>query len=175
VRFVDFLRTTVLLSAAAATALAAFTVIGASAKSDPAVALTSLGWWAVATVVGMLLGRRNETSPPIARLLASARAATTLPERRAGRVLLNRLWPLLISTVAAAAIGLFVPQVPGVATGFAIIWSLSWRRQHGAVEAIEHRDGVQFHVAPTSPLRPISLTRTPGFKAYLPLEHERAA
>lgn len=173
-RFVDFLRATVLLSAGAATALAAFTVIAASTRGEPTVALLAVGWWVVAAAVGMIIGRRHEATPPIARLLATARAAKTLPDQRPGRILINRLWPLLVSTIAAAVLGFLVPQVPGIATGFAIIWALSWRRQHAAVEAIEHRDGVRFHVEPTSPLEPISLTRTPGYKAYIP-QHERAA
>jgi hypothetical protein len=33
---------------------------------------------------------------------------------------------------------------------------------------------VKFHVELTSPVTPISLTRTPGFKAYMP-QHERPA
>ncbi|MTD45714.1 hypothetical protein GKE82_15810 [Conexibacter sp. W3-3-2] len=51
-----------------------------------------------------------------------------------------------------------------MAAGFTLIWALSWRRQHLAVRAIEERDGVTFHVDPTSPLRAIRLVRTPGFR-----------
>jgi hypothetical protein len=54
-----------------------------------------------------------------------------------------------------------------VAAGFAIIWALAWRRQASAVTAIEERDGVRFYVEPTSPLRPIRLVRTPGFRTNL--------
>src|SRR3712207_7890167 len=50
-------------------------------------------------------------SPPIARLLAEARVQTTLPELRPGLTLLTRLWPLLSSTLGAAILGLFLPQV----------------------------------------------------------------
>jgi len=35
-----------------------------------------------------------------------------------------------------------------IATGFAIIWALAWRRQESAVAAIEGRDGVRFYVEP---------------------------
>ena len=98
-----------------------------------------------------------------------------MPEQRPARVLLNRLWPLLISTLGAVAAGFVVTQVPAIGAGFAIIWALAWRHQNSAVEAIERRDGVRFHVEPTSPLSPITLTRTPGFKAYLPQHHEQAA
>ena len=79
----------------------------------------------------------------------------------------NRLWPLLLSTIGAGALAFILPQVPAVATGFAIIWALAWRRQASAVAAIEERDGARFYVERTSPLRPIRLVRTPGFKSNL--------
>ena len=89
----------------------------------------------------------------------------TLPELQPGRTLLNRLWPLLISTLGAAALGFFLPQVSAVAAGFAIIWALAWRRQEAAVTAIEERDGFRFYVAKTPPFAPIRLIRTPGLAA----------
>ena len=97
---------------------------------------------------GRLLGRRAQTTPPIARLLAGAKTATMMPEHRPAAVLVNRLWPLLVSTVAAGAVGFLIPQVSAIATGFAIIWALAWRRQDSAVVAIEERDGVTFYVEP---------------------------
>ena len=85
----------------------------------------------------------------------------TLPELRPGTTLLNRLWPLLFSTLGAAIAGIFFPAVAAVAAGFAIIWALAWRRQDAAVAAIEERDGFRFYVDRTSPLSPIRLIRTP--------------
>jgi glycerol uptake facilitator-like aquaporin len=167
VLFVDFLKTTVLLSGGAATALAAVTVLGATAHSHKALVPIALGW-VLAVLIGMLLSRRAEINPSIARLLSSARASTTLPELHPGAVLLNRLWPLLVFTLAAGGLSFLAPQVPGIATGFAIIWALAWRRQESAVAAIEERDGACFYVRRTSPLRPIALERTPGFKALRP-------
>jgi hypothetical protein len=163
VRFGDFLRTTVLLSAGSATALAAITVLALSRDFNPVVTYVSGGWWLIATYIGLRLGRGADTSPPIARLLADARHQTMLPELRPGATLVNRLWPLLLMTFAAAAAGVFVPQVPSVATGFGIIWALAWRRQHMAVMAIEQRDSARFYIDKTSPLQPIRLIRTPGF------------
>ena len=173
-RFVDFLRTTVLLSAAAATALAAVTVLAAAGNSEKSLVVIAVGWWLIAAVIGLRLGRRAETSPPIARLLASAKASATLPEHHPGATLLNRLWPLLLFTLAAGGLAFLAPQVPGIATGFAIIWALAWRRQDAAVAAIEERDGARFYVLRTSPLRPIALERTPGVKALRP-EHTNGA
>ncbi len=167
-RFVDFLRATVLLSAAAATALAAVTVLAAGTRSDSLLVAISVGWWLLATLIGMRLGRRAQTTPPIARLLAGAKATTTLPEIHASAVLLNRLWPLLLFTLLSGGLAFLAPQVPGIATGFGIIWSLYWRRQDAAVAAIEERDGAYFYVRRTSPIRPMALDRTPGFKAARP-------
>ena len=162
-RFGEFLRATVLLSAGAATSLAALTVIGLSREYDDGLVLFSAFWWAGAVLIGILLGRRAETSPPIRRLLLGARSQTTLPELRPGLTLLNRLWPLLFATLGAAVLSVFEPQVAAVASGFTIIWALAWRRQSSAVAAIEERDGVRFYVDRTSPLAPIQLIRTPGF------------
>ena len=175
-RFVDFLRTTVLLSGAAATALAAVTVLaaGTDASASGLLVAVSVGWWLLAAVIGMRMGRRAETNPPIAKLLSGARASKTLPEHRPSAILINRLWPLLISTLVAGAIAFLVPQVPAMAAGFAIIWALAWRRQDAAVAAIEERDGAAFWVRRTSPLRPMSLLRTPGFAASRP-EHVKGA
>jgi hypothetical protein len=166
VRFVDFLKATVLLSAGSATLLAALTVARVSAQTDPASLMEiAVGWWLVAALIGGWLGRRNAASPPIARLLADARMQMSLPELRPGLTLLNRLWPLLFSTLGAAILGIFVPQVAAVAAGFAIIWALAWRRQEAAVTAIEDRDGFRFYVDKTPPLAPIRLIRTPGLMA----------
>ena len=164
-RFVDFLKATVMLSAASATLLAALTLLGASSDGDSATTLIAVGWWLVAALAGAWVGRRNQASPPIARLLADAKFQMTLPELQPGRTLLNRLWPLLISTLGAAALGFFLPQVSAVAAGFAIIWALAWRRQEAAVTAIEERDGFRFYLAKTPPFEPIRLIRTPGLAA----------
>lgn len=152
------------ISAGAATALGAVTLAGAANRSESLLVPVVAGWWIAATLMGLWLGRKHETSPPIARLLAQARAATTLPEHRPGAVLLNRLWPLLLSTLAAGALAFLAPQVAGIACGFAIIWSLAWRHQEKAVTAIEERDGVAFFIDRTSPFQPIKLVRTQGFR-----------
>ncbi len=167
-RFADFLKSTVLLSAGAATALAAVAALAAASHSETRLVLFCAGWWVLAAAIGSVLGRRAEINPPIARLLAAARASTALPEQRPGAIMLNRLWPLLLFTVLAGALAWLAPQIPGIGAGFAIIWALAWRRQHSAVTAIEERDGVRFYVMRTSPLQPIALQRTPGFKALRP-------
>lgn len=166
-RFSDFLRTTVLTSAASASVLAAVTVAGAAGGSDNAVVPIAVGWWVIAAAIGVWLGRRADTSTAIATLLASARMQASLPEVNPARAIVNRLWPLLVSTVVAGAVAFLVPQVPAIAAGFTIIFALAWRRQASAVTAIEERDGARFYVENTSPFKPIKLVRTPGFRSNL--------
>ncbi len=166
-RFVDFLRATVLLCAGAATALGAVTVLAAGSEADRTFVLVVAVWWVVAGVIGARMGRRVETNSAIADLLAAAKTTTSLPQQHAGRVLVNRLWPLLLSTILALGLGLVAPQIPGIACGFAIIAALAWRRQEAAVTAIEDRDGVAYYVEPTSPMRPMKLVRVPGLRREL--------
>jgi hypothetical protein len=172
VRFGDFLRATVLLSAGSATLLATLAIIGASREFDRVLVLVTAAWWVAAVLIGGWIGRRAEASPPIARVLATARSQTTLPELRPGVTMVNRLWPLLVSTVGAAVLSVFQPLWAAIGAGFAIIWALAWRRQASAVAAIEERDGVRFYVDHTSPLQPIRLIRTPGFGGSF-LQYER--
>ncbi len=167
-RFTDFLRATVLLSMAAATMLAVFTVLGASRDFAPNVIFFSAGWWVIAAGIGGWTGRRVEVAHQIGRLLAQATLAKTMPEHRPAAVVANRLWPLFLAAVLAAAASLFFAQVAGVATGFAIIWALAWRHQANAVLAIEERDGVAFYVVRTSPVKPMALERAPGLRREVP-------
>jgi hypothetical protein len=168
VRFVDLLRTTVLLSAGAATTLAVITVLAATAEGDDRLVVYAAGWWIVAALIGAFVGRRAQVTTQIGRMLADAKASTMMPEHRPAAVLVNRLWPLLLCTIAAGALAIVAPQIPGIATGFAIIWALAWRRQEPAVRAIEERDGATFYVERTSPVRPLVLVRTPGFRREVP-------
>ena len=145
-RFGDFLKATVLLSAGAATLLAALAVIGLAREGDRTLVVFSAVWWTGAVLIGVWFGRRAEASPPIARLLATARTQTLLPELRPGLTILNRLWSLLFMVLASAIASVFLPQVAAVAAGFPIIWALTLRRQESAVSAIEERDGARFYV-----------------------------
>ena len=162
-RFGDFLKATVLLSAASATLLAALTVIGISNSLDQTPAIVCAVWWVLATIIGTVMGAREDATGQIARLLAMARSEHMLPELHPARTMLNRLWPLLLATLGAGVLSVFLPQVGGIAAGFAIIWALAWRRQEAAVAAIEERDGARFYVDKTSPLGAMKLIRTPGF------------
>jgi hypothetical protein len=168
VRFGDFLRTSVLLFGAAATACAIVAIAGARANGDDSVLYISLGWWAVAAVFGLWFGRRREATEGIARLLSDARTTPLLPELEPGTVLFNRLWSFGLVTVIAGALAFVFPQVPAIWTGFTLMVGLAWRKQPSAVLAIEERDGVRFYVERVSPFKPTRLVRTPGFRKNEP-------
>ena len=167
-RFSDFLRTAVLLFAGGATACAVVAIAGAQSDDDTTLVYVALTWWVVATLVGGWLGRGEHAIEGIARLLADARSTQTLPELEAGRIVFNRLWLLILTTIAAGGVAFLMPQVPAIAAGFFLLAALWWRRQPSAVTAIEERDGVRFYVERTSPFAPTKLIRTPGFRRNEP-------
>jgi hypothetical protein len=162
--YTDFLKATVMLMAAEATALAVVTVAAATARDDTVTIVFGVAWWTVAALIGGWLGRRNETTETIGKLLARARFANTLPEIRPVAVMLNRLWLVGVSTILAAGLSWLFPQLSAVVAGGAILIALAWRKQELAVTAIEERDGVRFYVVPTSPFRAIEVVRTGGFR-----------
>jgi hypothetical protein len=162
--YTDFLKATVMLMAAEATALAAVTVAAAAADDDTTTIFFAVAWWALAALIGAWLGRRNETTAAIGRLLAHARSTHTLPEIRPVTVMLNRLWLVPVSTVVAAGLSWLFPQVSAVVAGGAILIALAWRKQERAVTAIEERDGVRYYVEPTSPFGAIELVRSGGLR-----------
>jgi hypothetical protein len=167
-RFPDFLRTAVLLFGGAATALAVVSIAGAKADDNVTLLYIAVGWWILAAAAGLWLGRRPEASEGFRTVLADARTSPTLPELRPGAVIVNRLWPVGLFTVVSGSLAFLIPQVPSIACGFLIFLGLQWRKQSLAIEAIEGRDGVRFYVEPSSPLAPIKLVRTPGFKRAEP-------
>jgi hypothetical protein len=164
VRYTDFLKATVFLAAAEATALALVTVAVGAARDDRTLLIFSLAWWTVAALMGAWLGRRLQTTESIGALLADARSTTTLPEIRPAAVMINRLWLLAASAVLAAGLSWLFPQLAAVVAGGAILIALAWRKQERAVTAIEERDGVRFYVVPTSPFKRIEIVRTVGLR-----------
>jgi hypothetical protein len=169
VRFREFLRVSVLIYGAAATALAIVSVVGATREDTNTLVYVAAVWWCLAVLAGLWLGRRPQTTEGIGTLLAGARTTNSLPELEPGAILFNRLWPVAVATVLAGAVGFFFAQVPVVATGFFILVALLWRRQSSAVEAIEGRDGVEFWFDKTSPFGPPRLLRLPGLRRIEPV------
>ena len=162
--FCDLLRMTVLLAAGAATALAAITVVSASGADDTLTLYVAAGWWFVALIGGIVLGRPARAVAAMRPALTEARMATALPSLdNPTRAALARLWPLAAFALIAGGLGLVYSGVAAIGAGFALGAALTLRAREGAVAAIEERDAVRFYVDKTSPLSPIQLVRTPGF------------
>jgi hypothetical protein len=167
--FTDLLRTTVLLSAGSATALAAITVLTANRNDDTLTLLVAAGWWTIALIAGLILGRPSRAAEAMAPVLAGARTSPTLPDaERPGTAALARLWPIGLFALVAGGLGFALPGVSAIGTGFALAAALAWRAREGAVTAIEDRDGVRFYVEPGSALQPVKLVRSPGLRRDRP-------
>jgi hypothetical protein len=167
--FCDLLRMTVLLSAGAATALAAVTVIAISGSEDTLTIYVAAVWWTVSLVGGLVLGSRPRAAEAIRPALAEARMATALPSLgNPNRAALARLWPIGAFAVIAGGLGFVFHGVSAIGAGFALAAALTWRSREAAVAAIEERDGVRFYVEPGSALEPVKLIRTPGLRRDRP-------
>jgi hypothetical protein len=167
VAYVDLLRMTVLLAAAAATAMATVTVIAAD-RSDETLLIVTGSWWAIAIAAGLILGRPARAAEALAPVLSAARTTPTLPADRPGRVALARLWPLGAFALIAGGLGFVFPAVSAVGTGFALLAAMVMRTREAAVTGVEDRDGVRFYVEPGSSLEPVRLVRTPGLRRDRP-------
>jgi hypothetical protein len=162
VAFVDLLRVTVLLVAAVATGLGAIAALVAAQNTDQTALLVAGGWWLVAAIAGVWLGRAQRTADQMRRVLAGARTATALPQESPGRIAFGRLWPVGAFAVVAGGLAAVAPQISAIGAGYAIGVALAWRHREAAVTAIEERDGVRFYVEPSSAFSPLRLVRTPG-------------
>ncbi len=161
--FSELLRITVLLVAGVATALGAISVllIDREGPSDLALALLG-GWWVVAAAIGLWLGTSARAAESLSPVLRAARTQTALPAEPEGRIAFIRLWPIGAFALICVIAGVFWPQVAAIGAGYAILIALAWRRREAAVQAIEDRDGVRFHVEPSPAHHPVKLVRTPG-------------
>jgi hypothetical protein len=175
VLFRDFLRVAVMLFGGAGTALAVVAIAGAGGEDTNLPLYMAVGWWVLAAVAGLWLGRRNVPTAQIGRLLGEARNSNTLPEVEPGAIVFNRLWPLAAVTVISGGVAFLLPQVPAIAAGYAIAVALTWRKQASAVQAIEERDGVRFYFDRTPPFGAPRLLRTPGLRKIEPAEESTQA
>jgi hypothetical protein len=173
--FRDFLRVAVMLFGGAGSALAVVAIAGAGGEDTYLPLYIAVGWWGLAAIAGLWLGRRNVPSAGIGRLLGEARNTNALPEVEPGTIVFNRLWPLAVMTVISGAVAFVVPQVPAIAAGYAIAVALTWRKQARAVQAIEQRDGVQFFFDRSSPFGAPKLLRTPGLRKVVEPTQKRAS
>ena len=162
--FVDLLRLTVLLIGGTASVLGLLTVVAANQDADYTTVYFAGGWWVVAVVAGIILGSSPRATQAMGRALAGAQTSTVLPTESAGRIAFQRLWPIGAFAIVVGGLAWIWPQVTGVGAGFAILNALAWRGRERAVTAIEERDGVAFFIERTSPVKPMQLVRTPGFR-----------
>jgi hypothetical protein len=163
-QYKDLLRGTVLLVAIEATGLAAIAAVTINATGDDTLAAMSLGWWLIAIVVGIWLGRPSRTAEVLRGPLSAAKTSTQLPAESPVRIALSRLWPIALFAIVAGALGPLLPQVPAIATGFALAVAAAWRNREAAVTAVEERDGICFYVEHGSAFDPVKLIRTPGLR-----------
>jgi hypothetical protein len=167
--FTDLLRTTVLLTGASATALAAVTALAVNREDDTLTLVVAAGWWTIALIAGLILGRPSRAAEAMSPVLSGARTTAALPEtERPGQAALARLWPIGLFALVAGGLGFVFPGVSAIGTGFALAAALAWRAREAAVTAIEERDGVRFYVEPGSALQPVRLVRTPGLRRDRP-------
>src|SRR3954466_14503340 len=119
--FCDLLRMTVLLAAGAATALAAVTVLSATSADDTLTIFVAAGWWTVALVGGLILGRPARAADAIRPILAEARTATAMPDiGNPTGAALGRLWPIGAFALIAGVLGFIFPGVAAIGAGFAL-------------------------------------------------------
>lgn len=168
--FAELLRATVFLAAGGATALAAIAVIGVRDADNTTVLLVGAAWWVVAAWIGLSLGAAERSHEAMRKTLADARTVTTTSPGVSmpppGRVAWGRLSPILAAVGLAGALGVVFPEVAAIGSGYALLVALAWRNRESAVLAIEGRDGVRFLVESASPLKPVKLVRSPGFRAF---------
>jgi hypothetical protein len=168
--FAELLRATVFLAAGGATALGAIAVLGVRDAENTTILLVGAAWWIVAAWIGLALGSAERSAEAMRETLAGARTVTptapgvSMPPP--GRVAWGRLGPILVAVGLAGAIGVVFPEVAVVGSGYALLVALAWRNREPAVLAIEGRDGVRFLVESASPLKPVKLVRSPGFRAF---------
>ncbi|MFM9045613.1 MAG: hypothetical protein ACKOL0_07510 [Solirubrobacterales bacterium] len=164
--YAELLRATVFLTAGGATALAALSIIGITQGGDDLVIVVALVWWFLAAVIGMVLGSPERVREGVGRTLAEARTAPTsgpgVSLSSPGRIAFGRTWPILLAVGLAGALGVFLPEVAVIASGYSLLVSLAWRNREAAVLAVERRDGVRFLVESGSAFKPIRLLRSPG-------------
>ncbi len=162
--YTEFLKTTVMLMAAEATALAAIAILSAMSGQNDIVLIETLGFLVLGGIAGVLFGRRPKTTTAIATLLAEAKSETALPPIKPGSILINRLWPLGVYALVFAGASFIYPQPAALGAALLIFAALAWRKQGAAVTAIEERDGARFYVTQTSPFRGIELVRASGLR-----------
>lgn len=161
-RYCDYLHSCVLLIGSAALALALIGVGSLLRYDSSLLLLLSAGWGVVCILCGLWFGRADAIQQGVRDLLARSHPEPVFPKIEPPVILLSRLWPVLAITIIAALTSYWFPQLAVATAGYGLLWALAWRKQSGAVLAIEERDLVHFWIVRSSPLRPPRLIRVPA-------------
>ena len=161
-RYSEYLRTSVLLLGTSSVALL-FVSAGAIQREHSTLLLVfGSAWLIIATLIGIWLGRSNQVMESIRDLLSRSRPEPIFPKIEPATILFTRLWPVLVIAIAAAVASIWFPQLAVAAAGYGLLWSIAWRKQALAVEAIEERDAVHFWIVRTPLFKQPKLVRVPA-------------
>lgn len=160
-RYCDYLHGSVLLIGSAALALILVSAGSLAWYGSPLMIVLSVAWILICVGCGLWLGRGDAIQESVSLLLSRSRMEPIFPKIEPPAVLLSRLWPVLAITLVAAISSYWFPQLATAAAGYGLLWSLAWRKQSGAVLAIEERDLVHFWIVRSSPMQPPKLVRVP--------------
>lgn len=161
-RFSDYLRASVLLVGSAAFALLLVAAGFILREGSASLIAFSAAWIGVSVLIGVWLGRRDQVMESTGHLLSRSRPEPVFPKIEPAALLMSRLWPVLVIAIFAALAAVFYPQLAVAASGCGVIWSLAWRKQAMAVEAIEDRDAVHFWIVKNGTFKPPKLVRVPA-------------
>lgn len=161
-RYTEYLRTSVLLLGTTSIALIVVSAGAISREHDVMLLIFGAAWTVIACAIGVWLGRGNQVMESIRTLLSRSRPEPVFPKIEPAAVLFTRLWPVLVIALGSAAVSWWFPQLAVAAAGYGMLWSIAWRKQALAVEAIEERDAVHFWIVRTAAFRHPKLVRVPA-------------
>lgn len=161
-RYCDYLHSCVVLIGSAAIALILISAGSLAYFASGVVTVLSIAWLAICVACGLWIGRGDAVQESVRSLLSKSRPEPIFPKIEPPAVLFSRLWPVLAITLVAAISSYWFPQLAVAAAGYGVLWSLAWRKQSGAVLAIEERDLVHFWIVKSAPLQSPRLVRVPA-------------
>lgn len=161
-RYCDYLHGCVVLVGSAAAALILIAAASLAWFAGTTLIICSIAWLVICVLWGLWLGRADAVQEPVRQLLSHSRPEPIFPQIEPAAVLLGRLWPVLAITLVAAISTYWIPHLCVAAAGYGVLWALAWRKQSGAVLAIEERDLVHFWIVKSPSMRPPKLVRVPA-------------
>jgi hypothetical protein len=158
-RYSEYLRTSVLLLGTSSIALLVVAAGAISRDGGEALLIFGATWIVIATLIGVWLGRADQVMESVGTLLSRSRPEPIFPRIEPATILFTRLWPVLVIAIGSAVASIWFPQLAIAAAGYGMLWSIAWRKQALAVEAIEDRDSVHFWIVRTAAFKQPELVR----------------